>query len=406
MAQTVKIALVQNCSLFALRFFRGCFIAGSVFFVNLLASANLFLSMRNPLLLILAAVFVIGCGTPGAPQPPSLRLPKPVEDLKAVRQGDKVYLSFTAPSKTTDEAGIRLPGTARICRNFRVLPSETCSNVVAELPSPAGPAEQKLKFVDDLSSMLKNNRQDYVTYNVEVANELGRTAGPSNAVTVFLAPSLLPARDLTATLKEDGVTLQWTGVPQPPAGNLQTRFLYRVLRSVKAAETSSGEDPPAAVLVGERPATAGMNSLRDKNFQWEKQYTYRVVGVTQVLSRDGRILAEFEGDAAPAAEIVAHDVFAPAPPKGVQAVFSGVPERPSIDLTWSPADEDDIAGYHVYRHEGSAVPERITTDTAKTPAFRDANVQLGKTYFYSVTAVDARGNQSKPSAETSEKVPE
>jgi fibronectin type 3 domain-containing protein len=39
------------------------------------------------------------------------------------------------------------------------------------------------------------------------------------------------------------------------------------------------------------------------------------------------------------------------------------------------------------------------------PAFRDAQVVSGKNYFYSVSAVDLRGNESARSEETSESVP-
>jgi fibronectin type 3 domain-containing protein len=41
----------------------------------------------------------------------------------------------------------------------------------------------------------------------------------------------------------------------------------------------------------------------------------------------------------------------------------------------------------------------------KTPAFRDMKVVAGKTYFYSVSAADQRGNESARSEETSESVP-
>ena len=43
-----------------------------------------------------------GCGTPGAPQPPSLKLPERVTDLAASRFGNRVELHWTTPKKTTD----------------------------------------------------------------------------------------------------------------------------------------------------------------------------------------------------------------------------------------------------------------------------------------------------------------
>jgi len=38
-------------------------------------------------------------------------------------------------------------------------------------------------------------------------------------------------------------------------------------------------------------------------------------------------------------------------------------------------------------------------------SYRDENVEAGKTYFYTVLAVDLRGNQSTRSAEAHETVP-
>ncbi|MGA8345711.1 MAG: hypothetical protein WB781_27520 [Candidatus Sulfotelmatobacter sp.] len=48
---------------------------------------------------------------------------------------------------------------------------------------------------------------------------------------------------------------------------------------------------------------------------------------------------------------------------------------------------------------------KVNAEPLKTPAYRDANVMLGKRYFYSVSAVDVRGNESGRSEETSETVP-
>jgi fibronectin type 3 domain-containing protein len=38
-------------------------------------------------------------------------------------------------------------------------------------------------------------------------------------------------------------------------------------------------------------------------------------------------------------------------------------------------------------------------------SYRDENVEAGKTYFYTVSAVDLRGNESPRSAEAHETVP-
>jgi fibronectin type 3 domain-containing protein len=76
-----------------------------------------------------------------------------------------------------------------------------------------------------------------------------------------------------------------------------------------------------------------------------------------------------------------------------------------VDLIWAPDTDADLAGYNIYRHEEGAQPVKINSDLVKTPAFRDTTVLGAKKYFYSVTAVDLRGNESGHSEEASETVP-
>src|SRR6185503_18975755 len=96
---------------------------------------------------------------------------------------------------------------------------------------------------------------------------------------------------------------------------------------------------------------------------------YRVCGVTRVISTDGKILAEFEGQDSPTATIVAHDIFPPPVPTGLQAVYSSVDSQRFIDLTWSTDLENDFAGYNVYRSDAGGTEIRINADIVKTPAY-------------------------------------
>ena len=76
-----------------------------------------------------------------------------------------------------------------------------------------------------------------------------------------------------------------------------------------------------------------------------------------------------------------------------------------MDLVWSPNSEADLAGYDIFRREEGGQPLKLNLEPVKTPAYRDTNVQSGKQYFYSVSAVDERNNESARSEEASEQIP-
>jgi hypothetical protein len=163
----------------------------------------------------------------------------------------------------------------------------------------------------------------------------------------------------------------------------------------------------------------------DRHFEWEHTYFYKITPITRVM-KDGKIIAEVEGDDSPEIRVFTKDVFPPAQPAGVQAVFSGTGQKPFMDVTWAPNTEEDLAGYNVFRHEQvggrgsdvgtglgairasaatSGAPEKINAELVKSPSFRDENVAAGHTYFYSVSALDLRNNESPRSEETSEAIP-
>jgi hypothetical protein len=157
-------------------------------------------------------------------------------------------------------------------------------------------------------------------------------------------------------------------------------------------------------VLSEQPCQPGPGEARDNSFQWEKQYDYKAVVVTVVAAPD-RPAVEVEGDDSAAAHLAAHDVFPPAVPTGLQAVFSSVGQKPFIDLAWAPDTESDLAGYVVYRRTDSSSFVVVSPSPVKATAWRDNDVRPGQKYIYSVAAVDVRGNQSAQSEPAAESVP-
>jgi len=112
-----------------------------------------------------------------------------------------------------------------------------------------------------------------------------------------------------------------------------------------------------------------------------------------------------EGDDSPTVKVFADDLFPPAVPSSLQAVFSGEGQKPFIDLLWAPDTEGDLAGYNIYRRDEGGTATKLNGEPVKTSAYRDFAVQHNKRYFYLVTAVDLRGNESGHSEEATEQVP-
>jgi len=271
--------------------------------------------------------------------------------------------------------------------------------VLSHCGAPVGEVDTKsdkkspATYTDTIPSDLQDsNSSGDVTYAVEVTNPAGRSAGPSNQVRVSSVRTLPPPPDFAAQVTNQGVMLSWTdnATSQAPA-----RYVYRAYRRLLG--------DPHEILVGE--VSAGSEGrLTDSNIEWEKTYEYRVETVT-VIAPEGQPELRVEGDDSPKVKVFTDDVFPPAVPSGLQAVFSGAGGQSFVDLIWAPVPDIDLAGYNVYRRDAGTVAVKLNSELVKTPAFRDTNVAAGKNYLYSVSAVDARGNESTRSEEADESVP-
>ena len=361
-------------------------------------------------------VLLASCAQTGPPLPPSLELPKPPTDLRASRKGNRVTLNWSEPTLTTDRQSVRYLGPTLVCRSLESELTE-CGNPAAMLPAPssapqksgsARPAAQKSgsprpapqAYTDTLPSTMQQQDPDAeVTYAVEVLNRNARGAGLSNRVHVPAMLTLPPPGDLSAELTGDGVVLTWTSAGESqnvPTKSLGVQHRYRIYRR----DESSGKDAIAGeVPVGE----AGPAKFTDSSFEWERTYLYRITAVSIVKQPDSEV--QVEGDDTPPVRVIAHDVFPPSVPVGLQAAYSGEGQKPFIDLIWAPVTNADLAGYNVYRSEANSAAIKLNSELVKSPSYRDSAVASGKTYSYAVSAVDVRGNESQRSEQSSESVP-
>jgi hypothetical protein len=109
------------------------------------------------------------------------------------------------------------------------------------------------------------------------------------------------------------------------------------------------------------------------------------------------------------ATVAMRDTFPPHAPTDLEAIPGGVTAADrSIDLSWTPNIDPDLAGYNVYRQDvdskgvAAGTVARLNTTPVAGPAYRDQTAVAGRRYAYRVTAVDTAGNESAPSADAQE----
>jgi hypothetical protein len=347
------------------------------------------------LFLLLAA----GCGEPGAPQPPSLNLPVPVRDLTATRTGNTVHLSWKSTDRTTDHTPIAGTVRTHICRTEGTGPCE----LVTDLPLPLGKPSQ---FDDTLPTDVLQGQPQLLTYYVELLNHGRKSAGRSNPAYSASGQAAPDLTSLTAAVRPEGVELHWAPIDWSAVpGSVHT------VRIIRLDQTPPAPRPATASKVSLQSHEAPLQTLEvedspnhraiDRTAQFGQDYRYQALCVEK-MTLDGHAI-EVVGTISQPVSLLTRDTFPPAVPQQLAAVAD--PSSQSIDLSWSPDSEPDLAGYIVYRRDtaGAQPAERISGATPLVaPAYHDAHTRPGTAYAYSVSAIDQDGNESARSAEATE----
>jgi hypothetical protein len=370
-----------------------------------------------------------GCASPGQPRPPSLDLPEVVKDLTTERVGDVVQLHWTTPEKTTDHLDVKSPMTAEICRiTVSSTPPPVCIPV-ARLPVLPGLAHA----TEALPPALTVDPPSLLAYRIQIFNAHGRSAGLSSEIFAASGSAPPPVDDFHATPTPDGAMLQWqkkdtTAVveldrlpiganglvvePPPPktTSKSSSKSLVKKQPAGPPKPTTPASTPkllqtqptPIEVKLRTPVQLADAGGTIDHTAQMGESYRYTAQRVRSV-SLDGHTL-ELRSFASGPVTVVMRNTFPPHAPAGLEAVPSGATAADrSIDLSWTPNTESDLAGYIVYRQEidskgvAAGTATRLNPTPVAGPAYRDQTAVAGRRYAYFVTAVDTAGNESTPS---------
>lgn len=385
--------------------------------------------------LLLVSVLLGGCASPGEPlerRPPT---PAAVTDLAAQQSGNNVVLTFTQPRDTVDHRPLKQPLAIDVYRRFSASNPGSPSSAPRESPSllvtipPAMVshyAEQgRIRYVDALQpDDFTRHPNEIASYTVRTRVSEKKPSPDSNVAALQVYPAPDPIDDLKAQVVHSGVVLAWTPPQKTPVGPAPPIETYRIYRTEiaqpAAANNHPGPDASSPALAGAHvipPAASRTTKLRqqpvkiaeaasptyeDEHAEFGKTYTY---SVRSVVPYSGN---ELESSDSNLVTITPRDVFPPAAPQGLVAVFvPALGETPAhLELSWAISPETDIAGYNIYRSEQEGtLGAHLNSELLLTPAFRDMSEVAGRQYFYIVTAVDRSGNESSPSAPASGEVP-
>ncbi|MFB3920758.1 MAG: fibronectin type III domain-containing protein [Terriglobia bacterium] len=328
----------------------------------------------------------------GPPHPPRIEQPTAVKDLAVAQRGRTIELTFTLPELATDGERLSKPLEVEILR--AVFPPAQPGPPVS---SALGP--WKTLAAEELSRIKKEDKAvfPFVFSPDEFRKERGATlafgvrtltrrfrrraveSDLSNIVQVILVDVPAAVTDLKARTEEHALALNWCAPAQTVTGQAATNLsAYCIYRS------STGK-PGSFAIRGEVSSA----EFRDLDFEFGRTYLYRV---TAVAKQDGSVA---ESEESPAVEITPRDVFPPAVPRGLNAVYT----TDAVELIWTANSEPDLAGYNVYRREEGGEERKINQEILRTPIVRDTTVAPGRKYIYRVTAIDLANNESARSEE-------
>ena len=364
-------------------------------------------------LLLPAAVWAIfGCANPGPPRPPSLYLPSPVKDLRADRIGDQVHLAWTTSTETTDGIAAKLPLSAEICRD-PVLPSPSpaACTVVQRLAVKPGPTSA----IDPLPAALLGDPVRRLRYRVRLLNATAHAADPSNIAFAAAGAAPAPVSGLHASASVTGTRILWTPVNSPAAAiSLQRSTVARASQpqttpgspspgaSAKSLSAPAKKSAATPEIVHLQAAPQGPDPGGTLDLSSQRGATYAYVAWrTRSAIVNGKPITLRSIDSPPLS-LTVHDLTPPATPVGLDAVVDGA----SVDLSWEPDTEADLAGYWVERRQSPACPaapgldqegwQRLNPAPLTAPSFRDTPPPSRALYRYRVLAVDTTGNLSQP----------
>jgi len=268
-------------------------------------------------------------------------------------------------------------------------------------------------FDDRLPPELQAGPARIIQYRVRLLNAAGRSAAAAT-VLVPAGQTPPPTASLRVRAVRQGAELVWNQAPDSAPGDTVHILRSEADASVTAKKPgkmsrlakspSSSNRPETSQL--RLPASPDPGGAVDSTITSGDKYVY-TVSRERSVTLAGHVYT-VSSDLSTVTTSALTDTFAPRAPAGLDSIATPQSDesKASIDLSWEPNTETDLAGYLVYRRDSvSGVTAKLTPEIHPGTAFHDETVLTGHKYVYWVTAVDRSGNESPRSSSTEEALP-
>ena len=350
-----------------------------------------------PRIIIIAILLgTVGCAKIAEPQPPELHIPKAASDLSGFQRADSVQLHVSMPQQNTNGTPVTTLRQLDIYRlaedpsrtiDQNQIPSEQFhkeADLILSIPETRFPDfgdADSISIEDDFTGI--DQYTHAFRYALLFVNDKNQAAGFSNQFVITPVPIPLPPVNITAEVHEDSIYIRWAEPAENMDESKPPRISgYNVYRSEESGAYASNPANPTPLKKPE---------FKDVHFQFDRTYYYRISVLGSIADPLAEsLLSEYLA-------VTPRDIFPPEPVGN----FNVVMDKGAAFLLWKPSPSTDTAGYRISRLEKEtgefhSVQESLVVHYT----FRDTNVLSGKTYVYTITAIDTHGNES--SSDTAE----
>ena len=365
---------------------------------------------------LLVIIFLFGCGKKGPLRLEPELIPKAAEKLKLFQIGNNLKLEWDFPQALADKKKTELE-IAKISKIYiyysdkeilggkfrkkstllkKLKPEDLIQSPPPLTPAPIRPGMREVKnlsYFINIPFKLKelDNKQNF--FGIQYYYQKKKSP-MSEIVFIFSRAPVKPVTDLKLNHENKVIKLSWAKPLLDEAGKSITDIagynIYRKIEPEKAGEAAANIGTlEEEVFSKVNRSNVLIEYYEDKDTGINGNYSYYVSAV---------ISNQIESAPSETVSIKVTDIFPPEIPANLVCFKA----QDHLFLTWKPVLDTDFSHYRVYRRLPANKEFQLVADKVTSTSYKDKDLKAGKTYFYVVTSVDTKGNESEYSNEVKE----